>query len=95
MKDFSRFQKWENPGYRNLKDFYTKNYPTDGAADMLYDNTTFGGLLWTIVKGNDVYKYMGVGDSIVRERLFSRLAQFLNKDYNYVYKIWMDGLYGR
>ena len=60
MKDFSRFQKWENPGYRNLKDFYTKNYPTDGAADMLYDNTTFGGLLWTIVKGNDVYKYMGV-----------------------------------
>ena len=73
----------------NIKEFYLENYPTDDLGIELKDNTTFTGLLNELHNGNDVYDYIGVGDSLVRERLFEELAKQLNKPYDYVYNMWL------
>jgi hypothetical protein len=50
---------------------------------------TFDGL-WNVLKTyGDVYEYLYVYDSIIRERLFERLAEELNVKYDYVYNLWI------
>jgi len=58
-----------------LKKFYLKNYPTDNLGNEINDKSTFQGLMNTLVQKNDVYDYIGVEDSIVRERLFLGLSK--------------------
>jgi hypothetical protein len=73
----------------NIKEFYLNEYPTDELGIELNDNITFAGLVTELFGGDDVYKYIGVYDSLVRERLFSELANQLNKPYDYVYNLWL------
>ena len=46
-----------------------------------------------MAKGGCIYDYMGVGDcvgdSLVRERLFTRLSEMLGLDYDHVYELWL------
>ena len=84
-----------------IKDFYLNNYPTDELGVELNEKATFLGLLDILntqsvddsddyVCGYDyIYGYIGVFDSIVRERLFSELANQLNKSYDYIYQLWI------
>ena len=68
-------------------------YPTDELGVELNENATFVGLLNTLHEGGDVYDYIEVGDSLVRERLFEELAKQLNTSYDYVYDLWMNLTY--
>jgi hypothetical protein len=73
-----------------LKDFYLKTYPTDYELGQEIDNeATFSGLLDTLEAYEDVYFYIGVGDSLVRERLFEELATILGISYQQVYDQWI------
>ena len=73
-----------------IKGFYLCVYPTDELGVELNENSTFVGLLNCLYEGNDVYEYIGVGDSIIRERLFERLAEELSSSYDYVYNLWLN-----
>ena len=73
----------------NIKEFYLNEYPTDELGIELNDNITFAGLVTELFGGDDVYKYIGVYDSLVRERLFSKLAEILDAPYDYVYNLWL------
>ena len=73
-----------------IKEFYLDEYPTDEMGVELNNNTSFLGLLNILYTNGDVYEYIGVGDSIVRERLFEELAKQLNESYDYVYDLWMN-----
>jgi hypothetical protein len=73
----------------NIKEFYLNEYPTDELGVELNDNITFAGLVTELFGGHDVYKYIGVYDSLVRERLFLELANHLNKPYDFVYDLWL------
>ena len=73
----------------NIREFYLENYPTDDLGLELNETPTFAGLLNQLIVGGDVYRYIGVGDSIIRERLFERLAEELNVKYDYVYNLWL------
>jgi len=75
-----------------IKDFYINAYPKDELGDDLKDNTTFSGLLVALVRGDCVYEYIGEGDSIIRERLFEKLASILEKPYNYIFDLWLENL---
>ena len=68
-------------------------YPTDELGVELNENVTFVGLLNVLHEGGDVYDYIEVCDSIVRERLFEELAKQLHKPYDYVYDLWMNLTY--
>jgi hypothetical protein len=73
----------------NIKEFYLNEYPTDELGIELRDDINFTGLLNNLYTANDVYKYIGVYDSLVRERLFSKLAEILDSPYDYVYNLWL------
>jgi len=74
----------------NIKEFYLNTYPTDELGEELNENTTFNGLFNEILEGNDIYEYIGVVDSLVRERLFEELASQINETYDSVYDMWLN-----
>jgi hypothetical protein len=72
-----------------IREFYLETYPTDDLGLELNPTPTFAGLLNQLIVGGDVYRYIGVSDSVIRERLFERLAEELNVKYDYVYNLWL------
>ena len=73
-----------------IKDFYLNEYPTDELGIELDTKATFAGLVTQLFGDGDVYDYIGVHDSLVRERLFTELAKQLNKPYDFVYNLWLN-----
>lgn len=72
-----------------IKQYYIKSYPSDDLGDELKDGTTLCGLLHVLFIGGDVYEYLGVADTLVRERVFERLAFEMGQSYNFVYNLWL------
>jgi hypothetical protein len=72
-----------------IREFYLAKYPSDDMGDGINPTATFAGLLNQLIVGGDVYNYLYVYDSIVRERLFEGLAEELNVKYDYVYNLWI------
>lgn len=73
-----------------IRDWYTSTYPDDDLGMNLSD-ITFHDLHTGISQGLDVYDHIGVGDSIVRERLFDRLAELKSVSYDAIYDMWLNG----
>ena len=73
----------------NIRQYYLEAFPTDELGIEINENVTFAGLLNQLIVNGDVYRYIGVFDSIVRERLFERLAEELEVSYEYVYQLWI------
>jgi len=73
----------------NIREFYVKNYPTDDMGNDINPNATFDGL-WNVLKTyGDVYAYLYVYDSIIRERLFEKLSIDKDIDYDVIYNQWL------
>jgi hypothetical protein len=43
-----------------------------------------------LFQGGDIYRYLNVWDSLVRERLFTKLSEELQSSYDYVYNLWLS-----
>ena len=69
--------------------WYTSAFPTDECGNDIDKNATFRGIIETLVGKRDFYDYIGVGDSIIRERCFSKLADITGLDYDYFYYAWL------
>lgn len=72
-----------------LRDYYMAMYPTDALGERINEETTFGDLEDCINQKGCVYDLFGVGDSIIRERLFKALADIMGCSYNYLYMKWV------
>ena len=72
-----------------IREFYLANYPSDDLGIGINPTATFAGLLNKLIVNADVYDYLYVYDSIVRERCFERLAEELEVSYEYVYNLWL------
>lgn len=72
-----------------VKDWYLENYPTDECGHYLSDTATFVGMYTTLAMHKDIYDYIGEGDSVIRERLFSHLCDILDMDYDEIYDLWV------
>lgn len=73
----------------NIKDWYISTYPTDEVGEYINDGITFYGLFYAMDNYVDVYQFLGVDDSIVRERVFAALAKVMGVDYDYIYDQWL------
>lgn len=73
-----------------VKEFYLENYPSDELGVEINENTTFVGLLNTLQSNGDVYDFLGVYDSVVRERVFEELAYQQQVSYNIIYDLWLN-----
>jgi hypothetical protein len=74
---------------RNIREYYTENFPTDELGLEINENATFEGLSTVLDNYGDVYEYIGVGDSMIRERLFWALSQLTSTPYNEIYTQWL------
>lgn len=76
-----------------IKEFYAKAYPTDDMVNDINDNITFQKVLNELIKGNgyNIYKIIGADDSLIRERIFIRLSEIMNIEYEYIYELWLNG----
>jgi hypothetical protein len=74
----------------NIREFYVNKYPTDELGPKLNPDATLRGLFICLIDGMDMYEYIGVGDSIVRERLFEKIAEEWNISYDFVYGLWCN-----
>lgn len=78
-----------------IKDWYTKNYPTDDLGEEINGVNTFEDLWNEIHKMDindvtDIYDVIGVIDSLVRERLFYNLSKIKGVEYRYIYDKWLE-----
>lgn len=87
-KNESKQSEANGPFDAPIKDWYMGAYKEDDLGDRL--NGTFKGALQTLLRGDDIYDYIGVGDSLIRERLFSKLAEMLDVDYDEIYNVWLN-----
>ena len=87
-KDESKKSEANGPFDAPIKDWYMGAYKEDDLGDRL--NGTFKGALQTLLRGEDIYDYIGVGDSLIRERLFSQLSKMLDVDYDEIYNVWLN-----
>lgn len=73
------------------KEWYIETFPTDELGHYLKDEPTFSGLfnLLAMGYGHDVYDYIGEGDSVIRERLFSKLSDITGMTYEDIYRMWL------
>lgn len=72
-----------------IKDWYIAKYPTDELGVKINKDITFEDLFVVLNSYKDVYQALNVWDSIVRERVFGKLADIMNVDYDYVYEQWL------
>ena len=74
-----------------LREYYCSVYPTDGLGAEIDGSVTFYYLFNALDRYRDVYDVIGVGDSIIRERLFDALAELMEVLYKEVYDQWLMG----
>ncbi len=72
-----------------IKEWYTKEYPSDDLGEELKDNVSFYDLYYALDRHNDIYDLIGVADSVIRERLFEKLAEIMEVDYDYIFEQWI------
>ena len=81
---------WKQTSF--VRDYYTKAYKSDELGKEINPKLTFSQAFNGMKKGKDIYDLMGVGDSIVRERVFCALAEFYaDGDYGEIYNLWLHG----
>ena len=82
----------------NIKQWYEETYPSDSESQYMRDDKTFRDALF-LLTSNDYYdlsldldfydEILGDVDSVVRERVFDKLAEILGVDYEAVYDAWL------
>lgn len=72
-----------------IKEWYMQEYPNDELGEELKENVTFMDLFNALDRHKNIYELIGVGDSVIRERLFTKLAKIMEVDYDYIYEQWI------
>lgn len=71
----------------SIKDFYKSTFPQDTLGNDISEQAMFSNLENNIA---NVYEYIGVGDSMVRERVFAELAKRKGVEYRVIYNQWLN-----
>ena len=85
-------QQKEKVREMNIKEWYLETYNTDELKNQINDDVSFHELKEVISQGGDVYNLIGVGDSVIRERLFYGLADFENVEIGEIYELYEKGV---
>jgi len=72
----------------NIRNYYVNEFPSDELGLEINPKANFESLLLAI-KSDLVYEYIGVSDSVVRERLFEKLAELKGCTYDEIYNEWI------
>jgi len=70
-----------------IKEWYQEEFPTDELGAEINPTVTFEDLKENLP---NVYDCLGVSDSLVRERVFTKLANLLSVGYDEIYYEWLN-----
>lgn len=73
----------------SIRDWYTQAFPDDELGYIIDPDATFAGAVKFMAYGGEVYEYLGVVDSLVRENVFSKIAAITGIEYEDVYDLWL------
>ena len=74
-----------------IKDFYTTLYSDDDLGKEINPDITFKDMYNALLDHKEIYEVIGVGDSIIREQLFTVLAGlFTNGNYEKIDDLWLS-----
>lgn len=77
-------------GQTNIADWYKECYPTDEWGYIgMNKSITFQNAYECLQVGFDFYTFLGVSDTIVRERVFDALACLMGCSYEHIYYQWL------
>lgn len=74
----------------NVREWYMITYPHDTLGADIDPNITLWELYEAVRNNEDFYKILGVGDSLIRERLFEIISELLQVDYDVIYYMWLN-----
>lgn len=75
----------------DIRDWYLLEFSEDRLGEELNEGMTFADLFHELDRGKDIYLFLGGVDSVIRERVFTKLAELMEVDYKYVYDQWLLG----
>ena len=75
----------------SVRDWYMDTYPNDDLGHMIDKKVSFWDLVGLLNAGlgDKIYKVIGVDDSVIRERIFSRISKVVGCDYGTIYDTWI------
>ena len=76
-------------GQSKIRDFYMEAFPTDELGKDINGNATFQDAFECLQVGFNFYTFLGVDDSIVRERVFDALATLMGCSYEHIIGQWL------
>ena len=74
----------------NIKAWYTATYPNDEAGQGIDESLTFEEVYHALSMNDDIYDTIGVGDSVIRERIFQELSYIYRVSYDDIYDKWIS-----
>lgn len=73
--------------FSSIRKWYGETYPEDEIKNDIKD-ISFRKALDAIDEGKDFYGVIGVGDSVVRDRIFQKLSEIKGRSYDDIYQAW-------
>lgn len=77
-------------GQTKIREWYKECYPTDELGGKINQNATFQDAFECLQVGFNFYAFLGVDDSLVRERVFTALATLMGCSYDHIYYQWLN-----
>lgn len=75
---------------KKVKDWYLEAFPKDQLGKEIDAEITFKQLYEMLLVREGIYNYIG-NDSVVRERIFKKLAEVYNTNTETIYEFWYNG----
>ena len=73
-----------------IKTWYLITYPEDIMGAYLKWGVTFENLYNGMSFGKDYAAIVGESDSVVRERIFEKMAEIFSVSYEEIYEMWLN-----
>ena len=89
VKNMDEYEKFLDYAKKlKVRAVYKKMYPTDDLADEIDPKLTFKQAYDRMFKGECIYHIIGIGDSVIRERIFAILSELYGVTYDEIYNLW-------
>lgn len=74
----------------SIREWYISAYPDDEAGQGIDKNLTFEEVYHALNMNDDINDTIGVGDSVIRERIFQELSYIYRVSYDDIYDKWIS-----
>lgn len=74
---------------QDIKSWYMQKFPDDELGAEIHTGVSFQ-MLYDNLSSTDISNIIGISDSVIRERCFSKLAELMRVNYDVIYDKWLN-----